>query len=79
MAGEEEKGDMDDQDEEKLLREEVSHDDQEERSDEDKIRDFIGPDYRDKTDDENQNLSELNINSPKDSSMSGDDDSTPKV
>ena len=79
VAGEKEEGDMDDQDEKKLLREEVSHEDQEERSDEDKIRDFIGPDYRDKTDGENQNLSELNINSPKESSMSDDNNSTPKV
>ena len=79
VAGEEEEGDVDDQDEEKLLREDVSQDDQEERIGEDILRDFIGPDYRDITNDDNQNLSELHINSQKDSSMSNDDYSTPKV
>ena len=48
-------------------------------SGEDIFRNFIGPDYRNITDDDDQNLSELHINSSKDSSMSDDDDSTPKV
>ena len=66
---------MDNQDEEKLLREEVSHDEKKEKSDEDKIRDFIGTDFNYKTD----NLSGLNINSPKDSSMSDDARQKPMI
>ena len=77
--GEEEEGEVDVQEEEKLLREEkVSQDNQEEMSGEDLLRNFIGPDFRDLTENEDQNLSELHINSPKDFT-SDDDDSTPKL
>ena len=76
--GEEEEGEVDiqEEEEEKLLRDdEVSQDDQEEMSGEELLRNFIGSDFRDPTENEDQNLSELNINSPKDP-MSDDDDST---
>ena len=77
--GEEEAGEVDVQEEEKLLREEeVIQDNQEEMSGEDILRNFIGPDFRNITDDDDQYLSELYVNSPKDS-MSDGDDSTPKV
>ena len=84
-----EEGDVGDQEEEMLLREdeEVSHDKhgevdkekQEEKSDEDKICEFIGTDYSLEIKNEKQNPSELNIDSPKDNSMSDDDDYTIKV
>ena len=77
VAGEEEEGDVDDQDEEKLLRKEVSH--EEEKSDEDKIGDFIGTDFSYKTENEKQKPFELNIDSPNDNSMSDDDNSTTKI
>ena len=77
--GEEEEGEVDIQEEEKLLRdEEVSQDNQEEMSGEELLRNFIGPDYRDSIENEDQNFLELNITSPKDF-MSDDDDSTPKL
>ena len=76
---EEEEGEVDVEEEEKLLKEEeVSQDNQEEMSGEDLLRNFIGPDYRDLTENEDKNLSELNINSPKDFT-SGDDNSTTKL
>ena len=76
--GEEEEGEVDVQEEEKLWREEVSQDNQEEMSGEDLLRNFIGPDYRDLTENEDNNLSELKINSPKDFT-SDDDNSTTKL
>ena len=91
VPGEEEaeEDNVGDQKEEELLREdeEVSHDEhkevdeekQEEKSDEDKIREFIGTDYSPEIKIEKQNLSELNIDSPKDNSMSEDDAYTIKV
>ena len=76
---EEEEGEVDTQEEEKLLRdEEVSQDNQEEMSGEEILRNFIGSDFRHPIENEDQNFSELNINSPKDL-MSDDDDSTPNL
>ena len=63
----EEKGEVDVEEEERLLKEgEVSQENQEEMSGEDFLRNFIGHDYKDSTENEENNLSDLNINSPKD-------------
>ena len=72
---EEEEGEVDTQQEEKLLRDdEVSQDNQEEMGSEEYLRNFINSDFGDTTENEDQNFSELNINSPKDP-RSDDDDS----
>ena len=88
---EEEEDDVRDQREEELLREEeeVSRDENQEvdeekqeemqKSDEEVLRDFVGTDYGPEIENEKQTLSELNIDSPKDNSMSDDDDPTTKV